>query len=341
MKDLATRCAGREDVLPHVSTRNIARDMDVVRAALGEKKVSYLGVSYGSYLGAVYTQMFPDRADRVVIDSALDPDAYGPDLTRGTAPAEAAALTAWAGWVAHHHGQYGLGATTGQVLNTVDRIRRAAARGPLTVGTHTVEATMLPLILSTSIGIGNIEQTYATFSATIRVLSDAARGSTVTPTPDLEQILALYSSQEPYDKGNVSALVSRCADRAASRSPQTYWRDIQAHRADEPLFGAFTRNITPCAFWPTDPAEPPTKVDNDVPTLIVGADGDTITHLPGQLNMHRALTGSRMVTLTNAHRHAVFLFEGNACIDATVKRYLLDGVLPDTDTTCTRPRPER
>ncbi|GAA2912321.1 hypothetical protein GCM10011428_28780 [Streptomyces violaceus] len=84
-KDLAERCRGNAgDVLPHATTRNTARDMDVVRAALGERRISYLGYSYGSYLGEVYTTMFPGRTDRVVLDGVIDPDRYGPRLLRAS-----------------------------------------------------------------------------------------------------------------------------------------------------------------------------------------------------------------------------------------------------------------
>lgn len=127
-----------------------------------------------------------------------------------------------------------------------------------------------------------------------------------------------------------------CADRAAPRDPETYYRDIQAHRASEPLFGPLTRNVTPCAFWPTAPVESPTRIRNSVPALIVGATGDPRTPFPGQLAMHRALAGSRMVTLDNAFRHLVYGVEDNPCVDGAVNRYLLDGVLPTADLTCAR-----
>lgn len=68
-----------------------------------------------------------------------------------------------------------------------------------------------------------------------------------------------------------------CADRTASHDPETYFRDIEAHRAHEPLFGPLVRNITPCAYWPTAPAEQPTVVHNDAPALMVGATGDPVT----------------------------------------------------------------
>lgn len=73
-RDVANRCGEKAgDTLPHLITRDTARDMDLLRAILGAKRISYVGASYGTYLGAVYTQLFPGRADRFVLDSAVDP----------------------------------------------------------------------------------------------------------------------------------------------------------------------------------------------------------------------------------------------------------------------------
>ncbi|WP_433236160.1 alpha/beta hydrolase [Streptosporangium sp. CA-135522] len=334
-KDLASRCAGHRAVLPHASTRNTARDMDVIRAALGEPKLSYLGSSYGTYLGEVYLQLFPRRADRVVLDSALNPDLFGPDLTSTTGSAVTAVLENWAAWAARHHGRYRLGATTAEVLATVNRIDQAAERGPLRVGDHRVDSRVLPQLLW-NVTAGDSDEMYAGFAADVRVLSDAARGVKVTPTPLLEQVLTGLSSPDADGTASVQTAI-QCADRAASRDPDTYYRDIQAHRVDEPLFGPLIRNLTPCSFWPVAPAEPPTRVRNDVPVLLVGATGDPAATYPGQQAAHRALTGSRLVTLRDAFRHTVYagLFAPrNTCVDNAVNRYLIDGVLPARDATC-------
>lgn len=327
--DLAARCADRRDVLPHASTRNIARDMDVVRAALGERRISYLGWSYGSYLGAVYQQMFPDRTDRVVLDSAASPDASGPALPRETAPATAAALADWSRWAAGRDSEYGLGDTPEEVMGAVATITGAAS---LQVGTHRVDAAMVAGLLLTAT---DTDESYAELSARVRLLHDAARGVVVTPTPDQDAVLAFYTSTEVDPAFAFSAGTAiRCADRAASRDPETYFRDIQAHRAGEPLYGPLFRTITPCAFWPTAPAEPPTRIAGNRPVLMVGASGDPVTPAAGQQVLHRALTGSRMVTVDGAFRHGVYLSEGMSCADAVVNRYLLDGVLPAADVTC-------
>ncbi|MBG0814563.1 alpha/beta hydrolase [Planomonospora sp. ID82291] len=334
-KDLAARCAVHRDVLPHASTRDTARDMDVIRAALGEPRLSYLGSSYGTQLGMVYLQLFPGRADRVVLDSAMNPDLFGPDLTRTQGPAVAAMMEDWAAWAARRHDRYRLGSTAAGVMATVRRIDRAAARAPLRVGRHRVDARVLPMILF-NVTAGDGPEAYGSFAADVRVLSEAARGAEVTPTPVLEQVLTGLAAPDAGGAASVQTAIL-CADRAASRDPEAYYRDIRAHRAAEPLFGALTRNLTPCSFWPTAPAEPPVRVRNDVPVLMVGATGDPGAPYAGQRAAHRALTGSRLVTLRGAFRHTVYggLFAPrNACVDAAVDRYLIQGVMPARDAVC-------
>jgi hypothetical protein len=242
-----------------------------------------------------------------------------------------AALANWAGWAARHDREYGLGATADKVLAAVDRINRAATRTPLRIGPYRVDGHVLPYVLYAQLPDG--EDGYAALAADVRVLGDAAGGATVVPTQSLTRILSdvLTGTGPATDRAGTPIL---CADRAVSRDPETYFRDIEAHRAEEPLFGPLTRNLTPCAFWPTRPAEPATTVHNGVLALMVGADGDPAVPYPGQQAMHRALTGSRLVTLRGAFRHGVYFVSNNACIDATVNRYLLDGVLPGTDITC-------
>ncbi|MFI9593903.1 alpha/beta hydrolase [Nonomuraea sp. NPDC052265] len=333
MKELADGCVkGNRDLLPYASTRNPARDMDVVRAALGEPRLSYLGYSYGTYLGAVYTQLFGGRADRFVLDSAVDPDVYGPDLLSANGPAIDAALGNWASWAAARDAEYGLGGTQAEVLATVERVDRAATRRPLRVGAYRIDAHHVPYLLFIRL-YDDSAKAYAGFAAEVRTLAGAARGEAVTVPASLKETLdGLFTgSGAAEDRAGTPIL---CADRAASRDLETYFRDIQAHRADEPLFGPMTRNLGPCSFWPTTPVEPPTRLGNDVPLLVVGADGDPVTPFPGQRAMHRALTGSRMVTLRGAFRHGAYLAAGDTCVNTTVNRYLVDGVLPDGDTTC-------
>ncbi|WP_233594752.1 alpha/beta hydrolase [Amycolatopsis sp. WAC 04169] len=324
-KELARGCAGNDPALLRAaSTRNTARDMDLVREALGERKISYIGASYGTYLGAVYLQMFGSRADRFVLDSAVDPEAYGPGLLRPTAPSLDAALRNWA------RTAQGLGETADQVLATVRDIARSAERRPLAVGKYTVDGHTVPYLFFAHL-YDDRPASQAEFTATVRTLRAAAAGLPATPSPALSTLLdgLTTGSGSATDRAGTPVV---CADRAADRDPMTYYRDIQEHRAAEPLFGPLARNITPCAFWPVAPAEPATRIHNTAPALLLGSTGDPATPYAGQLAMRRALAGSSLVTVEGAYRHSVFL-KGDACVDAAVRDYLLSGRLP-ADRIC-------
>ena len=332
-KDLAARCtAMHADVLPYATTRNTARDIDVLRAALGLEKVSYLGYSYGTYLGAVYLQLFPGRLDRVVLDGPADPDVFGPHLLRDSAPVNEAALKAWAGWAAARDRAYHLGRTSSEVLAKVQRIYRVAAQRPLVVGDHKLDDMTVPGLLMSSLA-DDRDPARGRFTTIIKTLLASTYGP-VAPDAELGELLDfLLTGQMSFAGSSQVAIV--CGDRAARRDIETYWRDIQTHRRAEPYFGALARNLSPCAFWPNQPQESPTRIGNPVPALLIAADGDPRTTYPMAAKLHQALTGSRLLTLRNAQTHGVFGEYGNNCIDNQVIKYLNSGVLPKHDRTCT------
>lgn len=335
-RDLARRCAQRHRaVLPYASTANIARDMDVVRAALGEPSLSYLGYSQGSYLGAVYTQLFPRRANRVVLDSAIDPNRPGTPILRENAPQREAALRQWAAWAAQHDDQFHLGGTAAEVLALVHRIYETAGRHPLRVGAYEVDDTVVPALLAGSLA-DDTEDASAELAATVWVLAQAAADGSAQPSEALETALAgLLTGTDSLLHSGQTALL--CGDAAVSRDPSWYWRDIEAHRAEAPLFGPVGRDITPCAFWPNDPPESPVKIQNNhAPALVVQADGDINSTLEMAEAMHRALGGSRMITLTGVRTHGVYLFRGAGCVDDAVNAYLNTGTPPAADLACTQ-----
>ncbi|MFD9014640.1 alpha/beta hydrolase [Streptomyces sp. NPDC059552] len=334
-KGLADKCrATAASVLPHISTRNTARDMDVIRGALGERKISYLGYSYGTYLGTVYTQMFPGRHDRVVLDGAINPGDYRPRLLEGAERENEKALSDWAGWAAERHATYGLGRTRAEVLASVDRVVAAAARGPLTIGSGAdafrIDDSQVPLLLFSGIA-DDTEPARASFGELLSVLVAAAEGAPTTLPAGFAAELRYALRGEGEPTGVQSAII--CGDVAAGRDPEQYWRDIERSRAAHPLFGPLTHNINPCAFWDR-PREEPTRVKRDASALIVAATGDPRTTYKSSVELRRLLPSSRLITLEGANRHALYGTYGNACVDDQVNRYLATGRLPAKDRTC-------
>ncbi|MFE6403518.1 alpha/beta hydrolase [Streptomyces alboflavus] len=336
-KDLAAKCrTTNKSVLPFVTTRDTARDMDVIRGALGERKISYLGYSYGTYLGTVYTQMFPGRYDRVVLDGALDPRRYTPRLLRGTEAENDQALSDWARWAARRHDTYGLGRTRAQVLAAVDRTIAASARG-LTVGTapdaFRLDDTTVPTLLAMGIA-DDTDDARATLGEQVSVLVRAAEGRPTRLSPEFAEALRGYVTGKESHYGSVQTAIL-CGDAAAPRDPERYWRDIQRSRAAHPVMGPLANNINPCAFW-DPPREEPTQVRRDAPALLVGATGDPRSDYQGTVALHGMLPSSKLITLKGANRHGIYGYYGNACVDARVNAYLDSGKLPGKDLTCVK-----
>ncbi|QCX78680.1 Tripeptidyl aminopeptidase precursor [Streptomyces sp. YIM 121038] len=335
-KNLADQCRATDAaVLPHISTRNTARDMDVVRGALGEEKLSYLGYSYGTYLGTVYTQMFPGRYDRVVLDGALDTARYQPRLLKGAERENERALADWASWTARRHGTYGLGRSRAQVLATVDRIVARSARG-LTLGTGAdvfrVDDSHVPFLLVEGIA-DDTDSARAALGETVSVLAGAAAGKRVRLPRHLAELLRYATTGADSASGSAQTAIL-CGDVAAPRDPESYWRDIRRARTRHPLLGPLTRNITPCAFWDR-PREQPTRVRHDTRALIVAATGDPRAPYEGSVALRHRLPAARLITLEGANRHGLYGEYGDTCVDDHVNAYLATGELPARDRTCT------
>ncbi|WP_218002617.1 alpha/beta hydrolase [Nocardia brevicatena] len=308
----------------YITTRNTARDMDVIRGAFGERAISYYGGSYGTFLGAVYTQMFPGRSDRIVLDSAIDPDRAWIGMFQDMGAANEAGLDDWASWAARHDGDYHFGNSGPQVRAFVeDMIHRAAghpifANGYL-IDEHTVPMMLLALLLNPRLN--------ADLAEVVRLIADAMSGLPI----DMERLKAKISGAVPLETPGMAAVL--CGDKAAPRAPAWYYRNIERARATQPVFGAFANNITACAYWP-DPVETPTQVHNPTPALILQATRDTRTSYAEGVAMHRVLTASRLVTLADTRIHGTFRDGLSPCLNHIVNTYFRDGTLPATDITC-------
>jgi pimeloyl-ACP methyl ester carboxylesterase len=316
-------------VLPFLTTRNTARDMDLIRAVLGEPKLSYLGYSYGTYLGAVYTQMFGEHADRVVLDSSVDPRNAWRGLARAVAPAVEHGLDRWAARTAAQDEDYGLG-TNGPALRTrFDRLLTDANRSPVPVDDRRLSGEDIRFL---AFGVMYDDRLYPVLSDVVRV---ALLGGHLQPPVHtyVEQALT-----PPGDDNEVSAqLAVFCDDVWWPHKLGVYARDKARDGRSYPFYGASASTVKPCTFWPYRPVEPLTAIGpgNRAPgILLVQADLDTATPAAGAQALHRLLANSRMLTLQGAQKHIVFAVYGSPCVDATVSAYLAGGLLPQHDGTC-------
>lgn len=328
VRDCQRAYGKRMEHLRHFTTRNTARDMDLLRAVLGERKTSYFGISYGTYLGAVYAKMFPGRTDRLLLDSAIDPARWSVNGFRDATPANEEFLDAWAAWAARRDATYGFGDTRAKVRATVESLGRQAAREPLKVGPYTADGQQVPMALAMLMAD---DREFAGAARTIRVLRDAARGETVEPTEELTQ--ALGKPDAETDNSTSLQLSLMCGDRLPPRELSWYRKNIERARAEAPFYGPLFHGVSPCALWPSKPVEPPVLDGNEAPALIVQATGDPRTSYANGQGLHRKMPRSKLITL-KARVHGVYGLYPNRCVYRQVNTYLSTGHLPTKDTTC-------
>ncbi|WP_241192349.1 alpha/beta hydrolase [Streptomyces sp. ADI96-02] len=333
-RDVADKCRAKAgDRLPHITTRNTARDMDLLRAILGETKISFLGYSYGTYLGAVYTQLFPGRADRFVLDSAVDPKRAWRGMIQWWAEGAEPAFDRWTEWAAERSETYKLGATPKQVERTLWKLVAQADEKPIDVGGQLTTGDDIRS------GLRSLVFTPEWATDEVVLLKRAAAGR-----PTSARKFAAFAgsagsgrpggAEVPSDNARASFFAVVCGDNSAawSRDPERYRQDAIADKKRYPLFGDMASSIKPCAFWDRS-AEPVTKVNNRVGSLVVQNEWDSQTPLPSGQALHAALRGSKMVTVRGGEGHGVYP-NGNVCTDGAVNEYLLTGKLPAKDVIC-------
>ncbi|MEW9548362.1 alpha/beta hydrolase [Nonomuraea sp. NPDC050783] len=314
-------------LIRHISTRNEARDLDAIREALGERKLSSWGVSYGTYAGAVYATMFPQRTDRVVLDSNDDPDPrrvarqWLANYSRGVEDR----FPDFAAWAAARHDEYGLGTDAAAVRRTFLDLAAELDREPLPwpganpaeLDGNLLRETMLNALYSD-----------AGFPA-LAALMRAARTTGELPPSNTPPPAALQNTA-------AAAGATMCNDVTWRDSVNGYQRQVTADRAAFPLTGGMPVNVGPCQFWPFQPAEPPVRVTSRGPAnvLLIQNLRDPSTPYSGALKMRQAFGQRARMVAVDSGGHGVYLANGNACGDRTVTAFLTTGQLPRHDKTC-------
>lgn len=331
-RTVADKCREKAgSVLPHITTRNTARDMDTIRAVLGERKLSYLGYSYGTYLGAVYSQMFPERTDRFVLDSGVDPQRIWRGMIQVWATEAEPAYARWTEWAAGRSAEYGLGDTPKAVSDTFWALVARADREPIDFEGQKVDGDLI----RSARGVFFYP---AQASGLITALKAAAEGKPLPAAPsaaDLKRLLTGDRAAEPAsDNGTAVFWAVVCGDTGSwPRYAEQYERDAAKDKVKYPLYGDFASNIKPCAFWDR-PVEAATPMKKKANVLTVQNEWDSQTPLTSGQGLHRALKGSRMVLVAGGEGHGVYLTDPTSCADAQVNSYLTTGRLPAEDVTC-------
>ncbi|MFF5337436.1 alpha/beta fold hydrolase [Streptomyces sp. NPDC013181] len=304
-------------LLAHMSTRDHAADLEALRVALGESRMSFAGYGYGGYLGAAWATLYPGSRDRLVLDSSMRPDSdvYRHYLDQDRAMDDVAhRLFAWA---ARHDAAYGIGDTEEEVAAVYRALREELAGAPAqgVTGPYELEALVIN---------ATWDDRYWPIIADV-LSAYAVRGDT-----SLAALAYDMFAREEGDNRYASFLATSCADGTWPRSWRRWHRDKTAMHAEAP-FAAWNNawHLAPCARWPQRGGQA-VRIDGAAvgeALLLHATEGGGMPY-EGGAAMHRALPASRLVVQEGGVNHALSLVRGDACADRAVLDYLLDGELP-------------
>ncbi|WP_017557935.1 alpha/beta hydrolase [Nocardiopsis baichengensis] len=322
------------ELMMHLGTENVARDMDVLRAVLGDDRLTYLGKSYGTLIGARYADLFPDRAGAMVLDGVLAADLDALETGVQQAGGFETALRAFVEDCQAREecpvgtAEDGVDAGVERIAGLLDR----AGREPLenTTGDgREVGRTRVEL------GISGALYSEGSWGEVRDALGDAIEDGDGTALLRLGD--RLYGRDEPRTYTNsVSALVAvNCSDAPAPRDIGAY-RDAAREAAQEsPLFGASSAwAVLTCAYWPQEAVSEEWEPDAEGadPILVVGTTRDSATPFAWAEELAEDLDSGVLLTY-DGDGHTAY-GTGDACVDGAVDAYLLEDRVPEEGLTC-------
>jgi pimeloyl-ACP methyl ester carboxylesterase len=321
----------QDALLHHMTTRDAAMDMNSIREALGQQQMTYYGFSYGTYLGQVYSTLFPSHIRRLILDSNVDPRKiwYQANLNQDIAFNRNENI--WFGWLAKYNSVYHLGDTESAVQNLFYATQRQLAEAPAggQVGPDEWVDAFLPA--------GYFEQTWLGLA---QVFSDFINTHN---TDAINALIAAYQSSDGPGNDNGFAVYSavQCTDIQWPTEWAKWARDNWRIYREAPFetWGNAWFNA-PCIYWPA-PASHPVQINGSGigNALLIDETLDAATPFPGSLEVRKLFPHSVLLAEPGGTTHADSL-SGNLCVDSTIASYLTTGALPPRkpdapwDATC-------
>lgn len=333
-RDFAAACAvNTGELLAHVDTVSAAKDLDMLRYALGDTHLNYLGYSYGTLLGATYAEKFPSHVGRMVLDGALDPTSTGTVVTQTQAVAFEGALRSYLAWCLSQNDCPVAGdGTVDSALNAIIDLLKNVEERPLppsgaetrTLGADTlVTAIIAPLY----------DKNAWTYLSTVLTAALARDAGPVFESADW------YNGRDSggtyRDNSTEAFLAINCMDYPSSPDPATWQTDAAALAAAAPVIGPyFGFGDIMCANWPFPATRAPGPIvalgSPDI--LVIGTTGDPATPYQWAVNLSEQLSKGHLISY-RGEGHTAYN-KSNSCVDDAVTKFYLAGVVPAADPQC-------
>ena len=335
----AARCAQHSQVpelLDHVGTRDVARDLDILRATNGNTKLNYLGISYGTRIGAIYADLFPDRVGRVVLDSAMDPS----KRSGGEIRAEQITFSEGAlrQYVEHCQAQNGcpLTGSTDEAIAQLAAFVDSLDKNPLTAPdsdatVNTQDATAIIQRLAVKQPDWDALTAMLTPAITNHdgtLMAKAKQGSNKSSTMPVEAAVNIANSEIMF-----AAVI--CNDDPDTGGTVSDW-DAQAaaEKKTYPFFGSTSNAMDAyCRGWGHRGKTPPreTRAKGSAPILVVGIKGDIQTLYSWAQSLSNQLDNGHLLTV-EGYGHGAF--GTNSCATTAITGFLVNGTMSADGTTC-------
>ncbi|WP_225824871.1 alpha/beta hydrolase [Streptomyces naphthomycinicus] len=335
-RKFAESCGARSArLLRHVSTVEAARDMDILRAVLGDRKLHYVGASYGTFLGATYAGLFPGRVGRMVLDGAMDPSLDARRLNLDQTAGFETAFQAFAKDCVRHADcpLGGKGTTPARVGDRLQAFFRELDAHPVAAGD--TDGRKLGESLATT---GVIASMYdeGSWGQLREALTSAMKER------DGAGLLALADSYYERDgSGHYSNLMManaavNCLDLPPAFSgPEGVEKELSAFEKASPVFGpGLAWTALNCSYWPVRATGEPHRIEarGAAPIVVVGTVRDPATPYRWARSLAGQLSSARLLTY-DGDGHTAY-GRGSACIDSAIDTYLLRGTPPTTGKRC-------
>lgn len=327
-KAFAEACdANSGGILPYITTVNAARDMDLIRAVLGDKQLNYLGYSYGTFLGATYAKLYPEKAGRLVLDGAIDPAVPGLEVGATQALGFESALRAYM-QDCLDSGECPFNGTVDEAMTDLGALLASVDSTPLKSG----DGRMLG---ADSLMTAIIAALYSqdSWGYLTQALDEALQGD---PTSALF-LADFYNGRENGTYTDNSAEAFRaynCMDYPVEDDPAAEAATNAKIAQGAPTIAPYWTGPDSCSVWPYPPTgtRGEIKAEGAGPILVIGTTNDPAT--PYEWSESLANQLEEGVLITRVGEGHTGYNKGNACVDDAVEAFLLDDVVPEDDLRC-------
>jgi pimeloyl-ACP methyl ester carboxylesterase len=338
-KDFIDKCESANEYLTHYSTAEAARDMDILRAALGDKKLNYFGKSYGTYLGTLYAQFFPDKVGRMILDGALDPNISILEQNISQAKGFDDALDAFLADCAKQD-DCPLPKNKQEATLKIIALFETVALNPLPRKTKVENdertATESLIVLGTASALYDDVDGWPKLR-TAFLEGQQGYGDTFL---DLADQYSGRSSDGSYMSNELdSGAIIDCLDWPDTRSVEKTKADAKRFTDAAPVFGPYLAytNIS-CKYLTPPTKDKLTRSTNKItsiktaPVIVIGTTRDPATPYEWSVGLHQIFKNSKLISL-DADGHTG-QGRGSACVDEAVDTYLVKGKTPNKNLTC-------